>query len=526
MRAPLALPYLSEPVEIPRVRSSTRGVMGLLLVAAIVYGSFVLAPWRHGDWIPYVALVLAETILLGNAVAMWWTGLSVDTRAHDRPEVHAFRQALLSGVSTPTVDVIITVYGEPLDVITRTVRAARDMRLAHNVYVCDDGRSDAIRDLCTHLGVGYLRRDDRRGVKAGNANRALARTHGDYVAIFDADHAAHPDFLVVALPHLARPEVAFVQCSQAYRTDNGNFIEIAAAQSQQVFYEVICPGKNRFNAAFHVGTNAVFRRTALDDVNGFYEDTHSEDIWTSIRLHQRGWTSVYLPHILARGLSPDTLDSHFRQQFRWASGSFEILLRANPFAAKGLTFDQRVQYLTPPLHFLQGFSNLWFLLLPPLFLLFGITPLETDSATWLTIYLPFWVLTQAVLWMQSGGFRIRPVVLSVASAPVHVAAFFAVLFRRRAVWRSTGAKGSAPTVLEVTLPQVVLLAINLAGIVVGLSTIENVTGTAICVALSIVHVLVLSRVIAQAVADRRRDASPTDHGPDRSPTTTQEGVPT
>lgn len=441
------------------------------------------------------------------------------------PEVHAFRHDLISGASTPTVDVIITVYGEPLDVITRTVTAARDMRLAHNVYVCDDGRSDDIRDLCTHLGVGYLRRDDRRGVKAGNANRALARTHGDYVAIFDADHAAHPDFLVVALPHLARPEVAFVQCSQAYRTDNGNFIEIAAAQSQQVFYEVICPGKNRFNAAFHVGTNAVFRRTALDDVNGFYEDTHSEDIWTSIRLHQRGWTSVYLPHILARGLSPDTLDSHFRQQFRWASGSFEILLRANPFAAKGLTFDQRVQYLTPPLHFLQGFSNLWFLLLPPLFLLFGITPLATDSATWLTLYLPFWVLTQAVLWMQSGGFRIRPVVLSVASAPVHVAAFFAVLFRRRAVWRSTGAKGSAPTVVEVTLPQVVLLAINLAGIVVGLSTIENVTGTAICIALSLVHVLVLTRVIAQAVIDRRRDAAPTDHGPDRSPTTTQEGVP-
>jgi cellulose synthase (UDP-forming) len=216
--------------------------MGLLLVAAIAYGAFVLSPSRHGDWVPYVALVLAEAILLLNAVAMWWTGLVGDGEQWEAPEVHAFRRALLAGEVQPTVDVLITVYGEPIDLIERTVRAARDMRLAHQVYVCDDGRSDDVRHLCQHLGVGYFRRPDRTGVKAGNANRGLARTHGEYVAIFDADHVPHPDFLVVTLPHLARPEVAFVQCPQAYRTDDANFVEIASAHSHKVFYEVMWPG--------------------------------------------------------------------------------------------------------------------------------------------------------------------------------------------------------------------------------------------------------------------------------------------
>jgi cellulose synthase (UDP-forming) len=518
--------FLDEPFVVPIVQRATRAVMGVLLLAAIAYGVFVLSPTRHGDWLPYVALVLAEAILLANAVAMWWTGLVGDGEQWEAPEVHAFRRALLDGTVRPTVDVLITVYGEPIELIQRTVRAARDMRLAHRVYVCDDGRSDEVRRMCETLGVGYFRRNDRTGVKAGNANRALARTDGEFVAIFDADHIPHPDFLVVTLPHLARPDVAFVQCPQAYRTDGGNFVEIASAQSQKVFYEVICPGKNRFNAAFHVGTNAVFRRTALDDVDGFYEDTHSEDIWTSIRLHQRGWTSVYLPHVLARGLCPDTLDGHFRQQFRWASGSFEILLRSNPFRTKGLTFDQRLQYFTPALHFLLGFSNLWFLLLPPLFLLYGITPLQTDSGTWLVRFLPFWLLTQAVLWLQSGGYRLRPIVLSVATAPVHVRAFFAVLLKREPVWRSTRARGIPPTALEVTLPQAILLAINLTGIVIGATTLDKPAGTAICLVLSALNSLMLGRVIAQAITDHRRARATEDHVIDlRTPTDVDRALP-
>ena len=481
---------------------TTRLAIGLTLVGAVVYGSFVLHPSNRGDWIPYLLLVAAEVILLANAAAMWITSLADDGDRWETPEVYAFREALLSGAAKPSVDVLITVYGEPLEVIEATVRAARDMRLEHRTWVCDDGRSDEVRLLCQRLGVDYVRRSDREGVKAGNANRALARTTGEFVAIFDADHVPHRDFLVVTLPHLAGPEVAFVQCPQAYRFERHSFVEIGSAESQQLFYEVICPGKNRFNAAFHVGTNAVFRRTALEDVGGFYEDTHSEDIWTSIRIHQRGWRSTFLPHIVARGLSPSTVNAYFRQQFRWASGSFEILLRDSPLRSRGLSPGQRLQYLTPPLHFLQAFSNLWFLLLPPLFLLFGVTPLAADSTTWLSRFLPFWVLTQVVLWLQAGGLRLRPIALSVATAPIHARAFFAVLLRRAPTWHATNQRVAPPTVVEVTLPHLALAALNVTGIVVGLSSIENPLGTAICVALCALHIVILGTVILHAARDR------------------------
>ena len=99
---------------------------------------------------------------------------------------------------------------------------------------------------------------------------------------------------------------------------------------QTVFYRFIQPGRNHFNAAFCVGTNVVFRRAAVDDIGGMYTDSKSEDVWTSLMLHERGWRSVYIPDVLAVGDAPETIEAYTKQQLRWATGGFEILLHAQP----------------------------------------------------------------------------------------------------------------------------------------------------------------------------------------------------
>ena len=68
---------------------------------------------------------------------------------------------------------------------------------------------------------------------------------------------------------------------------------------QTLFYRVIQPGKNRWNAAFWCGSPSVVRRAALEDVGGVATDTITEDIHTTVRLHSRGWRTVYHDEILA-----------------------------------------------------------------------------------------------------------------------------------------------------------------------------------------------------------------------------------
>ncbi len=196
------------------------------------------------------------------------------------------------------VDVFITVYGEDLAKVRQTTAAALAIRGEHTTWILDDGRSDAVRDLAAEFGANYVRRLSGNGAKAGNINHALTLAKGQYFAIFDADFVPKPDFLYETLPFFIDDHVAFVQTPQAYGNMN-NLVSRGAGFMQSVFYRFIQPGRNRFNAAFCVGTNVVFRRAAIDDIGGMNTDSKSEDVWTSLELHERGWRSIYIPVTLA-----------------------------------------------------------------------------------------------------------------------------------------------------------------------------------------------------------------------------------
>src|SRR6266536_3746282 len=308
----------------PLQRSTRVAIIGALL-ATMFYQLFLLNPAYRGPTWLWAAMLLAEGLTAFHAIGTWWTILAHD----DRPEplaVSVRREQLRAGVEVPTIDVFITAYGEAPELVRTTLRAARDMELPHRTWVLDDGDSDALAGVCADEGVGYLRREGGRHAKAGNVNAALARTSGEFVVIFDADHVPERNFLIEVLPHFQDPDVAFVQSPQSY-TNHVNLVSTGSAEAQRIFYELVCPGKNHFNAAFCVGTNVMFRRDALDEIGGIWTGSNSEDIWTSIELHRRGWKSIYVPLVLARGLAPQDVPTYLKQQLRWASGGFEVLLR-------------------------------------------------------------------------------------------------------------------------------------------------------------------------------------------------------
>lgn len=89
--------------------------------------------------------------------------------------------------------------------------------------------------VCRAEGVAYLSRQGRLHGKAGNVNHALRYASGRFVAVFDADHVPHPNFLVRTLGHFADPRVAFVQTPQSYVVRRG-LIARGARHAQSVFY--------------------------------------------------------------------------------------------------------------------------------------------------------------------------------------------------------------------------------------------------------------------------------------------------
>jgi len=484
---PLARPVRSRETE---TAQSPSMVLLVLLASAgiVVYAVFLLNPANRGDWLPYVMVIAAETVLVVHALLAMWTVLAsgYDPRGfafhHAQDRLYGLEEILqLRTESSPqdwtmsldgrsvTIDVFITTYGEDLGTIRRTVGAALAMHGRHETWVLDDGRSDDVRALAAELGARYVRRLSSNGAKAGNLNHALSITRGELFVVFDADFVPKPEFLYETVPFFATKDVAFVQTPQVY----GNLhtvVSKGAGYMQAVFYRFIQPGRNRFNAAFCVGTNVIFRRAAIDDVGGIYSDSKSEDVWTSLMLHEKGWRTVYIPQPLAVGDTPETVEAYTKQQLRWATGGFEIMLTHNPMSPKRrLTIDQRLQYSVTATFYLTGIAPLLLILVPPLQIYLNLTPmnLTITPATWLLYYAGFYVMQVLVAFYTLGSFRWQTLLMAAVSFPIYVRALLNAVLRREQAWHVTGAKGAYRSPFAFIQPQVLVFVFLALTTVVG-----------------------------------------------------------
>lgn len=470
-------------------------ILFLASIGAVVYLIYLLQPDFRGDPLPYTLALIAEIFIIFQGLMAFWTILSgrFNPRTYEYHDAQnklfnrhgnsktAFKKitpenARLARVAELqlhrkpiSVDVFIPVYGEPLNVIRQTALAARNIFGLHKTYILDDGKSDEVMAMAKSLNVGYIRRPTNEHAKAGNINYALSLTKGDFFLILDADFVAEPNILYETLPFFEDNELAFVQTPQFYDNQD-NFVSDGASFMQHVFYSLIQSGKNKFNASFCVGTNVVFRRSAIEKLGGVYYKSKSEDIWTSLMLHEKGYRSVYIPTLLAVGKTPDTLAAYSKQQLRWATGSFEIFLRRNPLFIKRLSVDQRLQYLMTTSYYFVGFTVLLLLLLPPLQIFFNLSPISTDIPVWqwALMYSGFYVTQLVLAFYTMGGLKIRTLVLANVSFPIYIKAFFNALFRRDQAWKATNAKSGYDSPFNYIRMQVYIFVFLLLTSLVGI----------------------------------------------------------
>ena len=498
-RAETANPY--SPVMILISLIATLGIL--------LYAQFLLNPANRGDFLPYALVITAETILITHALLSMWTILSgaksprdfafyeaqngmLDKKAIKAAKLKAAPHLwpiFLDGKEI-TVDVFITVYGEEPSKIRATASAAMAIKGKHRTWILDDGRSDDVQALAETLGCQYVRRLSSNGAKAGNINHALSIAKGEFFCIFDADFVPKPDFLIETVPFFVNSNVAFVQTPQTY----GNLINMVsrgAGYMQAVFYRFIQPGRNHFNAAFCVGTNVIFRRAAINDIGGIYTDSKSEDVWTSLMLHERGWKTIYISETLAVGDAPETIEAYTKQQLRWATGGFEIMLTHNPLRPRrNLTTDQRIMYLVTATHYLTGIAPGLLLLVPPLEIFFDLRPvnLSIDVTTWLFFYAGFYLMQILLAFYTLGSFRWEVLMLAAVSFPIYIRALINAFVGKEQKWHITGSRSKASSPFNFMIPQVLVFVFLLFSSVVAiwrdvdnsqltLGTAWNVTNT-------------------------------------------------
>jgi len=256
----------------------------LLVLLTLAFGT-VYVGWRWTfsvnwpNWWIAVPLVIAETYSLIDAylfgITMW-----------------RFRERGDAPPPPPdaTVDVFITTYNEPVEMVMATAAGAVRISHPHQTWVLDDGNREEMRVAAHALGVGYLTRHEDwekkpRHAKAGNLNNALFSTHGEFLLVLDADQIPDQRILDRTLGWFEDPEVALVQTPQWFT----NVTDSDPLGSQApLFYGPIQQGKDGWDAAFFCGSNAVLRREALMQLGiiGYVREVE-ESVRTRLRTSRR-----------------------------------------------------------------------------------------------------------------------------------------------------------------------------------------------------------------------------------------------
>ncbi len=363
-----------------------------------------------------------------------------------------------------SVDVFIATYNEPLELLRDTVYCAVAIRYPHRTLLLDDGNRPDVAALAAEFGCVYLGRADRAHAKAGNLNNGLRHSEADFIVTLDADHVPAPELIDEMIGFFVQPDVGIVQANQdCYNLDSFqhemDWRERNGWQMQELFFSVIQPAKDGFNATIYCGSPAMLRRAALDEIGGFATGTITEDLHTGLRLQKRGWRVLYFNRSLARGLAAQTFAGYAAQWRRWGVGSTQVLRIERPLLGPGLTLGQRFCYLASyEYNVIFSWVRLFSVATVIFASLTGIFPLLSDPLSFASHYLPFLAANLAATSILAGNWRTPFLMERYNFVKIHATlTALSGYFERNATFQVTPKSRAPAAALTQAAPYIVLL---------------------------------------------------------------------
>lgn len=298
-----------------------------------------------------VTLTAVWAVVIGLHLVSW--GIWCVTAITALVGVHVLRLMLSKPRSAPTpltidqpdhcpyVSLMVSAKNEEA-VVESLVRSLCDLDYPsdrYDLWVIDDYSTDRTPELLDQLAQEYQqlhvvhRPADAGGGKSGALNQVYPQAKGDIIAVFDADAHVPKDLLRRVLPLFERDQVGAVQVRKAVLQGNPNHLHrprnfwILGQVAEMALDTYFQQQRIAIGGIGELRGNGQFvRRAALDSCGGWNEQTITDDLDLTLRLHLGQWDIDFLavPAVEEEGVT--TAIALWHQRNRWAEGGYQRYL--------------------------------------------------------------------------------------------------------------------------------------------------------------------------------------------------------
>ena len=234
-------------------------------------------------------------------------------------------QATFSGSKPlPKISIILPVKNEE-SVIKRCFDSLTTLKYQKDYYeviVVEDGSIDKTREICSEYSLKYpglirfFRKETSNG-KPSALNFALSKATGDVVGVFDADCVPSPDMLSKVALEFNKGADAVQGMPMAINKGDDFWTRLLAHETD-AWFKAYMFGRDRLGLFLPLSGSCQFiRRSILEQLKGWKENTLTEDMELSLRIARSSIFLHYRPEISAKQEVPSSLRAFLIQRLRW-----------------------------------------------------------------------------------------------------------------------------------------------------------------------------------------------------------------
>jgi cellulose synthase/poly-beta-1,6-N-acetylglucosamine synthase-like glycosyltransferase len=201
------------------------------------------------------------------------------------------------------------------------------------VIVVDGKSEDNTLEICSEFSSKYPENVKVISEKTVNGkpaalNLALPYVTGEIVCVFDADSFPEKEVLLKAASYFNDKKLVALQGRTTSLNEKYNALTRVIAAEERAWFQTLLYGREKLQLFVPLTGSCQFVRTnVLEELEGWDENSLTEDVELALRLVEKKHLIKYAPDVCSGQETPSSLGNLVKQRVRWYRGYMETAIK-------------------------------------------------------------------------------------------------------------------------------------------------------------------------------------------------------